>query len=120
MPKLWARVRRTGAHGLRRGAWYAVVNDSKPTIVFLDVHRKNVAMDRTLLDISEAPPSLWSVVRRATDEPETARRESWVDLNLTYGVCPQCRSRSNLSEGATSAGCGQCGGTFGIDWDHPC
>jgi hypothetical protein len=88
--------------------------------VFLDVHRKNVAMDRTLLDMSEAPPSLWSVVRRATDEPETARRDSWVDLNLTYGVCPQCRSRSNLSEGATSAGCGQCGGTFGIDWDHPC
>ena len=54
MPKLWARVRQTGAHGLRRGAWYAVVNDSKPTIVFLDVHRKNVAMDRTLLDLRPA------------------------------------------------------------------
>jgi len=103
-----------------RGAWYAVVNDSKPTIVFLDVHRRNVAMDRTLLDLRAEAPSMWSVVRRSEEEPESRRRESWVDLNLTYGVCPQCRSRSNLTEGSTSAACGQCGGNFAIDWAHPC
>ena len=80
MPKRWARVRRTGAHGLRRGAWYAVVNDSKPTIVFLDVHRRNVAMDRTLLDVRDDPPSMWSVVRgggRRRSRNRRAARAGW-------------------------------------------
>jgi len=49
-PKRWARVRATRAHGLRRGAWYTVVNDSKPGIVFLDVSKRNVAVDRSLLE----------------------------------------------------------------------
>lgn len=120
MPKLWARVRQTGAHGLRRGAWYVVVNDSKPTIVFLDVHRKNIPMDRSLVDLRDEPPSMWSVVQRESEEPVTARRESWVDLNLTYGVCPQCRHRTNLTDGTASAPCSNCGGTFAIDWVHPC
>jgi len=118
-PKRWARVRKSGAHGLRRGAWYSVVNDSKPTMVFLDVNRKNVAMDRTLLELRDEPPAMWSVVQHeAGDPPE--RRPDWVDLEATYGVCPQCRSRSNLASGSASAGCGQCGGTFPIDWAHPC
>lgn len=117
-PKQWARVRQAGAHGLRRGAWYPVVNASKPTIVFLDVNRHNVAMDRTLLDISDAPPQRWSVVSLA--EPVAARRADWVDLDVTYGVCPGCRARANLPIGATHAHCGHCGGEFAIDWGNPC
>jgi len=94
------------------------VNASKPTIVFLDVNRRNVAMDRTLLDFKDSPPDAWSVV--SLDEPVAARRSDWVDLDATYGVCPQCRARTNLPIGATHEVCDNCGGEFGIDWDHPC
>jgi hypothetical protein len=117
--KQWARVRRTGAHGLRRGAWYPVVNDTKPNLVFLDVNRKNVPMDRTLLEFREGPPDSWSVVQRRPDEPEP-NRANLLPLDLTYGVCPQCRARSNLAPGAERAPCRICGGDFGIDWAHPC
>jgi LSD1 subclass zinc finger protein len=117
-PKQWARVRQAGAHGLRRGAWYAVVNASKPTIVFLDVNRHNVAMDRSLLDFQPGAPDKWSVV--SLPERQPPRRSDWVDLEATYGVCPQCRARANLPPGATEARCEHCGGRFAIDWDHPC
>jgi hypothetical protein len=117
-PKQWARVRQTGAHGLRRGAWYAVVNASKPTIVFLDVNRRNVAMDRTLLDFTETPPDHWSVV--TLSESVAARRADWVPLDVTYGVCPACRGRSNLPIGGSHARCEHCGGEFPIDWERPC
>ncbi len=117
-PKHWARVRQTGAHGLRRGAWYAVVNDSKPSIVFLDVNKKNIAVDRTLLEIREGRPEAWSVVIRRPED--VARRDRELDLNPTYGVCPQCRSRSNLVAGAARARCAYCGGEFAIDWQRTC
>jgi hypothetical protein len=117
--KQWARVRRTGAHGLRRGAWYAVVNDSKPTIVFLDVNRKNIPMDRTLLEFREGPPTAWSVVFRRPTEQQP-QRANLLPLDLTYGVCPRCRARANVSAGAQRAPCPSCGGEFPIDWDHPC
>ncbi len=118
-PKRWARVRRAGAHGLRRGAWYAVVNDSKPGLVFLDVHKRNVVVDRTLLEFSDHKPDRWSVVVR---KPEEARSKRATDsrFDTTYGVCPTCRRRSNLPSDAGSHVCAACGGRFAIDWDNPC
>lgn len=119
-PKLWARVRRAGGHNLRRGAWYPVVNDAKPTIVFLDVNRRNVAMDRTLLEFRDAPPEAWSVVERMEDDAPPDGHPNWADLALTYGVCPKCRARANLPDGAPSAACPDCGETSRIDWANPC
>ena len=118
-PKKWARVRRAGAHGLRRGAWYAVVNDSKSNVVFLDVHKRNVAMDRTLLEFASERPGRWSVVERGLDEP-AAHRASDANLNPRYGVCPACRNRANLTPGQPSQRCPACGEEFAVDWDHPC
>jgi hypothetical protein len=118
-PKRWARVRATRAHGLRRGAWYAVVNDSKPGIVFLDVSKRNVAVDRSLLEFREAPPDRWSVVVRTAEDVATARI-STAHLNPTYGVCPQCRARANLFAGAPRAKCPGCGGEFLVDWVNTC
>ena len=118
-PKKWARVRRAGAHGLRRGAWYAVVNDSKPNVVFLDVSKRNVAMDRTLLEFAAEPPTRWSVVERTPADP-AARRASDANLNPTYGVCPACRNRANLTPGQESLKCPACGEAFEVDWDNPC
>ena len=119
-PKLWARVRKAGAHNLRRGAWYAVVNDAKPTIVFLDVNLRNVAMDRSLLDFRAAPPDQWSVVERDDDDEAPEGHPNWVDLDPTYGVCPRCRARANLPADARSVSCPGCGGSFGVDWANPC
>jgi len=119
MPKQWARVRKTGAHGLRRGAWYAVVNASKPTMVFLDVNRKSVAMDRTLLEFREEQPAAWSVVERGPEEPRMSRSGRG-PFPPVYGVCPQCRSRADLADGITRLGCLDCGGEYPVDWEHPC
>lgn len=118
-PKRWARVRRAGAHGLRRGAWYAVVNDSKPTIAFLDVHKRNVAVDRTLLEFRETKPIEWSVVHRDPAEPG-AKRASEANLGPIYGVCPSCRFRMNLLPETRSLVCGRCGEEFPVDWERPC
>jgi hypothetical protein len=119
MPTRWARVRKTGAHGLRRGAWYTVVNDSKPTIVFLDVNRKSVAMDRTLLEFREQPPTAWSVVTRAPDEPRMSRSGRG-PFPATYAVCPQCRARADVEDGVAEMHCGYCDSDYPVDWENPC
>jgi hypothetical protein len=118
-PKRWARVRLAGAHGLRRGAWYPVVNDKKPTIVFLDVNKRNVAVDRTLLEFSETKPTQWSVVVRDANERGT-QRASAASLNRVYAVCPRCRARTNLDHGERAARCPVCAGEFEVDWQHRC
>jgi hypothetical protein len=81
-------------------------------------NRRNVAMDRSLLDFQPGAPTRWSVV--ALPAPQPPSRPDWVDLDATYGVCPQCRARANLPAGAAEARCEHCGGDFAIDWDHPC
>jgi hypothetical protein len=56
-PKKWARVRHSGAHGLRRGAWFVVVNDSHPSLIVLDVRRDNVPVPRSQVELTEAAPA---------------------------------------------------------------
>ena len=114
----WARVRRAGAHGLRRGAWYPVLND-RPSIVVLDVAKRVVPMDRTLLEFRDTAPDAWSIVANPPESSQ-ARRASESAMGWTYGVCPQCRERQNLAEGDTEIVCEFCGATAGIDWEHPC
>jgi hypothetical protein len=118
-PRQWARVRVAGAHGLRRGAWYPVVNDTKPTIVLLDVNKRNVPIDRSLLEFSIVKPDRWSIVVWNPSEPASARDTDTVP-GASYGVCPQCRSRADIEAGALTAECPDCGGAFGVDWDNTC
>ncbi len=84
--KKWARVKRAGAHGLRRGAWYVVLTDTKPTIVVLDVNKKAVPVDRTLLEFTTEKPHKWSVVRLDAKD-DAPRRPSQAGLGMLYGVC---------------------------------
>ena len=114
----WARVKRAGAHGLRRGAWYPVLND-RPTIVVLDVAKRAIPMDRSLLDFRDTPPDSWSVVENDPDST-AGRRASEASLTWTYGVCPQCRERQNLEPGVSPLTCDDCGEESPVDWDHPC
>ena len=96
----WARSRgnRAEKQGLRRGAWYRVVEDAKKDYVVLDVHHVEVRMERGDLEIKKEPPQAWSVVR----EPHL--------------VCPGCHARYVVAEGAKDAKCPECARTYPIDW----
>jgi hypothetical protein len=96
----WARSRgrRAEGRGLRRGAWYRVVEDEKQDYVVLDVHHVEVRIPRGDLEIRKDPPKTWSVVR----EPHL--------------VCPGCHARDVVAEGAKDAKCPECGRSYPIDW----
>jgi hypothetical protein len=118
--ELWARVRRLGTHGLRRGAWYPVVNRSKPEVLVVDVAKKNVLVPRDAVDLSEAPPKAWSVVVWKERDPGV-RRVSDAGFALRYVVCPTCRGRVELPDGEPERmTCPSCNGDYGFDWAHPC
>jgi hypothetical protein len=96
----WARSRgdRAEGQGLRRGAWYRLVENPQKEYVVLDVHHVEVRVPRNHLEIRADSPRVWSVVR----EPHL--------------VCPGCHARAIIPEGRTDATCGECGRTYPIDW----
>jgi len=119
-PKKWARVKLSGAHNLRRGAWYPVVNDSNPKIVVLDVAKRNVPVPRESVELADGKPDKWSVVKFNSDKPLPARI-SQESLPLTYAVCPFCRARSvEVYDGTALLKCDECGKESPVDWDNPC
>jgi uncharacterized protein YbaR (Trm112 family) len=101
MPNIgWARSRgnRAERQGLRRGAWYRIVEDPSQDYVVLDVHHVEIRTPRDHVEIRQEPPKGWSVVR----EPHL--------------VCPGCHARYVIPEGAKDAKCPECGRTYPIDW----
>jgi hypothetical protein len=96
----WARSRGNLAEGqgLRRGAWYRVVEDGRKDYVVLDVHHVEIRIPRTDLEIRGQRPAGWSVVR----EPHL--------------VCPACHTRAVFPEGKKDAKCAECGRVYPIDW----
>src|SRR5206468_3443394 len=60
----WARSRgdRAEKEGLRRGAWYRIVEESGKSWVVLDVHRVEVRVPKETVDIRRERPQSWSVV----------------------------------------------------------
>lgn len=116
----WARAKGAGAHGLRRGAWYLVVNDTQPAVVVLDVRRTNVPVPRDMLEVRKEKPNAWSVVKWEETQ-RGARRASDHQLGLLYAVCPSCGERGAIEPpDAARLTCQHCHGTFDVDWDHPC
>lgn len=115
----WARVCREEAHGLRRGAWYAVVGDAESDLILLDVNKSNRPVNRSGLVFADEKPTKWSVVRRDPDD-HAALRASTANLGPVYGVCPHCRARVALAAGATEAHCPRCKEVSEVDWDNTC
>ena len=116
----WARAKQSGAHGLRRGAWYLVVNEPSNALVVLSVRKNNVPVPRSMVELSDDEPTKWSVVKW---EPHQSgvRRASEQALGLTYGVCPNCAAREPIvSPEVRSLTCGECGHTAEVDWEHSC
>lgn len=118
-PTKWARVCRSEAHGLRRGAWYPVVSESNDSLVILDVNKENRPANRSNLEIRDEKPEIWSVVRREPDQ-EAAQRASHKSLGPVYGVCPSCRNRILMTTRQDTYSCPECGVEHPVDWDHPC
>jgi hypothetical protein len=97
----WARSRgdRAEKEGLRRGAWYRIVEDAKQTWVVVDVHRVEVRVPRDSVEITRERPTAWSVVH----EPHL--------------VCPGCHKRQHVSGQAPQVKCLECGNTYSVDWE---
>lgn len=115
----WARVKKAGAHGMRRGAWYAVLNENKSNIVVLDVSKKAVPIDRTMLDFTMQKPHKWSVVH-LDPQKDAAELAGEAGLGSLYGVCPNCAGRANLKKEDTQLTCPVCQLLFEIDWSMTC
>ena len=115
----WARVSKDEAHGLRRGAWYAVVGGTESMLVLLDVNKSNRPVNRSSLDFTDDKPTKWSVVRRQPEE-HAALRASTAKLGPVYGVCPLCRARVAIAPDANEAHCPRCSEVSAVDWDNPC
>jgi len=97
----WARSRgdRGEKEGLRRGAWYRVVEDTGKPWVVLDVHRVEVRVPRADLELRREPPKAWSVVH----EPHL--------------VCPGCHQRRHVSGKPAEVKCVECGRNYAVDWE---
>ncbi len=118
-PLGWARVTRTGAHILRRGAWYPVLNDARTNIIILEVGRRNVAVSRPLVQVRRHQPDRWSVVVRAPDELANGRAAA-LQVHAIYAVCPACRGRATLLGRPEHLRCPECMNLFSVAWDETC
>src|SRR5947208_7353558 len=60
----WARSRaeRAEKEGLRRGAWYRIVEESGKSWLVLDVHQVEVRVPKENVEIRKERPKAWSVV----------------------------------------------------------
>ena len=96
----WARSRGDKAEkeGLRRGAWYRLVEDAGKAWVVVDVHHVEIRIPRDNLEIKPQAPAGWSVVRHP------------------YLVCPGCHVRRYAAGEPRDLRCPECGNTYPIDW----
>lgn len=113
-PKGWARVSTSGAHLLRRGAWYPVVRISSSGIIAIDVNRHVVPVDKRLVELRYHRPERWSVVRL---EPAVLRRVPR-PIPPVYGVCPVCRHRQTVGEGDAELTCERCHQQATVAWEE--
>jgi hypothetical protein len=84
--------------GLRRGAWYRVVEDNGQPWIVVDVHHVEVRIPRTNVEIRDHAPKSWSVVRHP------------------YLVCPGCHTRRYAAGEPGELACPECGNSYAIDW----
>ncbi len=96
----WARSRgeRAEKEGLRRGAWYRVVEESGKSWIVLDVHQVEVRVPTEKVETRKDRPKAWSVVH----EPHL--------------VCPGCHKRQHVSGQPKDVKCVECGNSFALDW----
>ena len=97
----WARLRSDHDVPLRRGAWYRVLSVSQFEVV-VDVNQKAVLVARPYVDVSNIPPSRWTIVDRG-------------GLDARYAVCPRCRERVPVADRPPFLQCRRCQGEFPVE-----
>ena len=116
----YARLRQAGAQGLRRGAWYSVVNDMSTEMVVLDVYKRNVPVPRSMLILSDQRPERWTVVKWEQHQRGAARVSQEKDMWPMYAVCPTCAARAKIEPpDATRMRCPDCDSEAEVDWANP-
>jgi hypothetical protein len=108
----WARVKGVTNCGLRRGAWYRVLELS-PRDATLAVPPQPVSLPRNALQFLSVPPYAWAVVAQPRDA--TGRAATW---GGTYVVCPRCQTRAPLTGGPQWLRCPCCDGLFRVAWEE--
>src|SRR5439155_428990 len=92
----WARSRgdRAEKEGLRRGAWYRIVEEAGKTWIVLDVHLVEVRVPRENVDTRKDRPKAW----RAVHEPHLVCPGLCSPAGAFWRYCPQGRgSRCAIS-----------------------
>jgi len=82
--------------------------------VVLDVNRRNVPVDRRLLEFRYHPPERWSIVRARPQDIERLGRV----FPLTYAVCPSCRNRQAFESRVDQMTCDRCRKPAPLAWDE--
>jgi hypothetical protein len=108
----WARLKGHENCGLRRGAWYRVVQLTARDAV-VDVQRTQVSLPRAAFQFLSAPPHSWTVVARPADA--TGLPTGW---GVAYAVCPSCRNRTPLQGSPPRLPCPRCKGLFRVAWEE--
>jgi hypothetical protein len=98
--------------GLRRGAWYPVVQFLKDRAV-LEVTHDRLPVQRRFLETQFERPFRWSIVPLPADAVNVPS-----DWGTRYVVCPACCARAPISGHPLDLPCPQCQGVFRIAWDE--
>src|SRR6058998_4382683 len=85
----WARCLDNVADILRRGAWYAVVEETGDGHLVVSVRDERVRLSRHDVRVRPDAPTHWSVVvRTGVLRPTLGGRG--MEVVTTYAVCPHC------------------------------
>ena len=116
----WARVYPTFdqsiSKALRRGAWYPVVDTSKPDRISILMGTRPVEVPRRLLEFRKQRPKHFSVIDRIGYTPPDRQRKSLYNLGKRYAVCPVCSKRQSLLGHPDEKKCSRCGHTGEVGW----
>jgi hypothetical protein len=114
----WARARLPGAHIMRLGAWYQIVDEGNPSQIVIDIAGRKIPVDRDLVDVTGEAPQRFGVVYRSVDDRNPACG-SPDDVGPTYAVCPASSTRVPLINQPDYLECPSCGGVHPVDWEAP-
>ena len=104
----WAEIVALNVHRLRRGAWYPVVDASKPGVVTVDVGGTPFDLERESVLLGDEKPDAWSVVR--DHDPNGY-------FGAEYAVCALCFERAPLRSHEEELTCPACHQTRPVNWE---
>ena len=111
----WARAKPAGAHIMRLGAWYPIVDERNPSLIVLDIARRNVPVPSDFVEITREAPQQFSVVHRSPEDHNPARGTP-DDVGYIYAVCPSSGTRVRLTGEPDHLECPSCGELHRVDW----